>query len=197
MVAILFEHPRAVMVRIPKTGSTSIVRGIFGGVREGDVKHHGPIPLSWQQHYCFAFVRNPFERMVSAFFMFQSYPVKNAEERTFRDHLSLHSLMDVIQDDSIPLDKREYFSKLRVHSLPMTHSHFGLDSVDEIFRFEDYSESSKRLCQKLKIETIEVPHFRKKNRAHWRTFFGPSELERACELLSLDCSTFGYSLDET
>lgn len=199
MASILFDQPKAVMLRVPKTGSTSIVHGLFGGIGERDLIHHGPPPNSWMEYYRFCFVRNPYERMVSALEMFRSYPTETEQEKQLKSELNLSKLLDIAMDDSIPLDENRYLSKLRLHSIPMTHPFFGLELASDVFRFEEYETSYRQLGLKLGCEVEEIPHMRKSERGHYRSFFenrgltDVADLKRAHELLAEDCSTFNYT----
>src|SRR4051794_2713828 len=112
MSIIRFRSPECAMVRIPKTGSTSIVKGILEGMQNTVSTSLGVFPDEWRSLYSFAFVRNPFDRLVSAFLMFQGYFVATDAEKKFRDELSLVRIMDVVEDTKVSPIGDGFFSKL-------------------------------------------------------------------------------------
>ena len=68
MAIFLIREPRCVFIHIPKTGGASIRHGVFKGNVDGPKQ--GFIPENWKSLYKFAFVRNPYDRVISAWKMF-------------------------------------------------------------------------------------------------------------------------------
>lgn len=194
MSSILFTRPQfeAVMIRIPKTGSTSIVRGIFGGIGEGDSVVHGAPLAAWDKYFKFAFVRNPFDRLVSAFLMFKNYPTETDAEKTFKESMTIRDVLNVIEDERQPLDREDYFSKLRKHAIPMTHPFFGLSKAEKVYRFESFESAYLELSHRFQINVEEIPHFRKSDRKHYSDYFDRNDRARAEAIFKSDCETFGY-----
>ena len=124
MAAFLFPKAKCVLIHIPKNAGTSIRRGFFDGEYEGPVQ--GSIPEEWMQYFRFAFVRNPYDRLISAWKMF----TKGMEESVWKypedgnPNLTLEHFLEIAMDESIPFDfpKRDKFEvKLRHHAIPQTH----------------------------------------------------------------------------
>jgi hypothetical protein len=60
MPAILFAKPECVFIRIPKTGSTSIVNGLLRTARRRQkIVSARDYPIDWGEKFSFAFVRDP------------------------------------------------------------------------------------------------------------------------------------------
>jgi hypothetical protein len=60
MPAILFAKPECVFIRIPKTGSTSIVYGLLRTARRRQkIVSARDYPIDWGEKFSFAFVRDP------------------------------------------------------------------------------------------------------------------------------------------
>ncbi len=197
MSIIRFSSPECVMVRIRKAGSTSVVRGLFGGIENGSVLPSGPFPAEWRRIYSFAFIRNPFDRLVSAFLMFQGYAVANDAEKAFRAELTLERVMDVVEDPSISPDGDNYFSRLKQHALPMTTPIFCLHDVNDIYRFEDFDAEYRRLARRLGVECGEVPHLRKSQRQPYPAYFSNRDRHRAESLFHEDLREFGYAFGKS
>lgn len=192
--SILFEREefKTVMIRIPKTGSTSIVWGIFGGIGESDTVFHGPPHQQWLQYFVFGFVRNPFDRMVSAYLMFKKYKTATPEEEAFKERLTMSSVLDVIEDEQQDMTGEDYFSKLRRHVIPMTHPFFGLKLASKIYQFENFPDAYRELSERFEVPLVEVPHMRKTKRQHYLEYFNADDANRARKILQEDCDTFGY-----
>lgn len=193
MPIILFREPECVMVRIAKTGSTSIVRGLFGGIENATAIQRGEFPEAWRGLYSFAFVRNPFDRLVSAWLMFKNYCVDTDEEKNFRDSLTLQRMMDVVENPDFSPVGDNYFSKLKLHCLPMTSPFFHLTQVADIYRFEDFPASYGKLAQRLGRTVEKVPHCRKSVRRIYQSYYTARERVRAESLFRADLEEFGYS----
>lgn len=183
------------MVRIPKTGSTSVIRGIFGGIDEAKAIAYGSFPEEWKNFFSFCFVRNPFDRLVSAYIMFKRYRTDSKAEESFRRHITLGRILDVVEDESISPIGDSYFAKLKKHSIPITSGFFCVDSLNEIYRFESFALDYRRLCERLEITPGEIPHFRKSDRKHYREYFDAATRARAEKIFQKDCERFGYKFD--
>jgi hypothetical protein len=195
MPTILFTSPCAVMVRIPKTGSTSVIRGIFGGIDEAKAIAYGSFPEEWKGFFSFCFVRNPFDRLVSAYIMFKRYRTSSKAEESFRRQITLSRILDVVEDENISPIGDSYFAKLKKHSIPITSGFFPVDSVNEIYRFESFPSEYRRLCQQLEIPPGEIPHFRKSDREPYQEYFDAATRARAEKVFQKDCERFGYKFD--
>lgn len=82
MAIFIIRDPACAFIHIPKTGGASIRKAFFKG-------NHGEpyfyeLPPEAEDFFRFAFVRNPFDRLVSAFHMFTS-GLDNASSRLY-DH---------------------------------------------------------------------------------------------------------------
>ena len=193
MPVLKFEDPPCVMVRIPKTGTTSIYQGLLGGAEHSRVL--GRFPSEWQNEYSFTFVRNPFDRLVSAYLMFSRYRTANDSEDSIRANLSLHSVMDIVEDESIGLEGDDYLSKLRRHCIPMTSAFFCHEMIQDIFRFEAFQRDFQRLATRLGINVTVVPHLRRTDREHYACYYSAEERERAERVFAKDAQLFGYQFE--
>lgn len=195
MTLMRFEDPSCVFIRVRKTGSTSIVRGLLGGVgNTAEMVTGAPFPPQWDGLFTFAFVRNPFERLVSCLAMFRSHPVETEAEADLRKRLDLHTLLDVVEDDAIDFTGPDYRSKMRLHALPMSHPSYHLDRADFVGRFESFDDDYLRVAARLGRSGAEVPHHRQgPAERDYRPQFDAALRGRAEEVFAEDLQRFGYS----
>lgn len=190
----VFNQPPAVFIRIRKTGSTSIVRGIFKGRGSPRDIEDDVFPPAWRSRFVFAFVRNPFDRLVSSLQMFREYPTKTEADKTLKARLDLHDLMDIVEDDSIPIVGQTYVSKLRQHIIPMTHPSYFLQEAEFIGRFEQFEKDCRQLYSRLNLEQPGcIPHLRSTPARDYRDFFDKVSRARAEQVFAEDMERCGYS----
>lgn len=193
MAILHFDPPRCNFIRVRKTGTTSVIRGLFGGQDKAvAISRSGEWLPAFDGHFTFAFVRNPFDRMASCLRMFESYQVKNAAEEEERAALDMHRLMDVIEDDSIRLEGYNFLSKLRSHAVPITHSFYKIERADFIGRFENFERDYRAAAERIGIPCDEVPHMRASTEEPYDRRFTPETRKRAEALLRDDLERFDY-----
>jgi hypothetical protein len=158
------------MVRVAKSASTSIIRSGFG-VNAFELDFAMSLPSEWEHKFCFAFVRNPFDRLVSALQMFQKHPSSIASG-VDGSLLTLEKVMDVVEDDSIDIYQEDYWGKLRQHAMPITHPHYRIAEVDFLGRYETLRMDWRALCGLLSIEALPLGRLKDSGRVqHYSNFF--------------------------
>ena len=186
----LYSAPRCVFIRVRKTGTTSIVKGLMSNA-DGRIVAE-TIPADWQNAFCFAFVRNPFERLASAFEMFHAYKVTTEAEFQSRLSLSVSKILDVLEDDNIVPQNEGFTGKLKLHTIPMTHKAYNIGHAHFIGRFENFSHDYGVLARKLGLPE-EVKHLRARNQPlEYRSRFTKEDRMRAERIFREDCDMFGY-----
>jgi|3_EtaG_2_1085321.scaffolds.fasta_scaffold00183_20 hypothetical protein len=159
MANILLENPAAVLIHIPKTGVQSIHK--LWGARKAEVQK-GFIPPEWDDLFKFAFVRHPFDRLVSTFYMFNNGVQEIGEdgiviqERVpiFRDPLTFEQFCDkVLYENDI---ERERWS-VTTYTLPQTNTFNCLENADFVGRFERFEADFNKLSRHFKKELPTLP----------------------------------------
>src|SRR5690606_34670639 len=117
-------------IHIPKTGGSSIRRGLWEGRYEGPA--FGEIPARWGTHLRFAFVRHPLERLVSAWADFTQIRGFSGGIEGFIDHV-LDEGAGYAAGPVASLTER-----IRHHTIPQTHPENCLHLADVIGRYESY-----------------------------------------------------------
>jgi hypothetical protein len=185
-----------VLIHIPKTGGTSIRRGYFGENYEGPVQ--GFVPRDWMLLFKFAFVRNPYDRIVSAWKMFSAGTSQSTFERPpdAKPAISLREFLDIATDESIPYDSRDTWEqKIRHHTIPQTHPYNCLDRADFAGRFENLRADFRVICGRLGIGPSRLPHWNRSRHLDYRTYFDAETREITGRAFEEDLRRLGYSFD--
>lgn len=196
MSVFLIHKPRSVFIHIPKTGGTSIRRGLFGDDIEGPKQ--GFIPAEWMSCFKYAFVRNPYDRVVSAWKMFAG-GMDNSVWELPEDELglSLKRFLNIATDDSISFDGRRETTgqKIRHHAIPQTHPFNCLEHADFVGRFEQLVTDFAKVCEQLEFECDDLPHWNRTDRKpDFMQYFDTETLQIVEQFYADDFSQLGYPL---
>ncbi len=140
---------------------------------------------AWQRFFKFAFVRNPWSRLVSWYNMcidrpsnsFMRYVQANAP--AFEDFLSLTSGRAV---------------KTTFNQVDYICDRNGRIIVDFVGRFERLSSDFEYVCKQLAISAA-LPHKNKGPSVDYRSFYNPRTRQLVAERFRRDIDTFGYTFD--
>ena len=198
------KKPECVFAHVPKTGGNTIRNVVF------DRQYEGPwfgdtLPKEWKPLFSFGFVRNPFDRVVSAWKMFCEGTADDAWELPEGGPLEF-SLNDVLR---LGLDRNAAFGhprynqvrpdavlRLKNHIIPQTHPYHGLQHVEFIGRFESLQSDFDYVCDRLNIDSITLPRTNWTHRSRYQDYFDDESRRLAEELYRKDLDEFGYQFDE-
>jgi hypothetical protein len=155
-------------LHIPKTGGTS-VRTALG---MGPIPYH--VRALWLRQRCpeafnkfsFAFVRNPWDRMVSYFYYQRGY---DWERHGRFDQVHMVQQVKFIMDEA------------------------GNPLVDFIGRFENLAEDFDTICGKIGIETPPLQHLNRSEHRHYRECYDDEAMQYVTDHFADDIARFGYS----
>ena len=190
MSNFLIHNPQCVFIHIPRTGGMSIRRGVFAGDYTGP--YFGSFPPEWYCLFKFGFVRNPFDRLVSAW---QLLTVGSDYLRTSdpRPAMSLRQFLEIATDESITyeISARTFECFVRHHTIPQTHPFNCLDEADFIGRFETLERDFQLLCDNLGIAQ-RLPHLNRTSHREYRAYFDAETRSIAERFYHDDLERLGY-----
>ena len=158
-----------VFIHIPKTGGTSI-RTALG---MASVPYHLTARDMWQIYpesrskFSFAFVRNPWDRIVS-----YAHSLRVGGDWHQPDKFARWDLIpqvDFILDDA------------------------GKPLVDFIGRFETLAEDFATICGHIGIPTPPLPHVNSSEHRHYRDYYDDADRQFIAKTYAEDIERFGYS----
>lgn len=201
---------QCIFIHIPKAAGTTIeTSGIFYDQRQATGKnvagHLNAIgfkekfPNEFENYFKFTFVRNPFDRLVSAFYYFNKGGSNNDYDKAvFEKHFAPYKdnfrgfCLDWLSEDNI---------QKVVHLKPQIdfiHNENGENMVDFIGKVESFSQDFELVCKKLGF-----PHFQKVSKKRrskhkdYSTYYTSEMLSRVASVYEEDLSVFNYKYDNS
>jgi hypothetical protein len=200
------DHDRQFLfVHIPKTGGTTILTvlglwrsqrqadptSLFGDYAGFDLQHLTLAQVAqfltaeeYSRYYKFAFVRNPWDRAVSA----ALWRTRFADEgiRDLRDYVAWAEAVI----------RRGPHTGSDVHALPQSAFLIGPSGeveIDHIGRFETLEADFAAIAPRLSASPGPLPHkLRREERLPYRDYYHGDLRERVARLYAEDASRFGY-----
>lgn len=184
MSNFLLKDPECVLIHIPKTGGSTIRRGVWADNYDGP--EFWTIPDEWNQYFKFAFVRHPLERFVSAWADF-------TQLRTYQG--TIDDFVDVVTDESVIFDERRKTAKERIrhHTIPQTHPFNCLQMADFVGRHENYLADLEYVLKRVGKKAETIPAIRKTAHDGWRSVLSGENLSRLIEFYEKDFDDLGYA----
>lgn len=194
-----FDVHKCIFVHIPKTGGTSITRSLFGRPAGG----HTAI---WQYHlifdrhelesyFKFAFVRNPWDRVLSAY-----EDIKRRGEHVKDKEWARRNLDGCYDFDSFVrkrINKKNIYGDIHVLFIPQFEFIcLGKSAalIDYVGRFEHLEKDFNRIRSKLGVDC----ELQKKNvgaRKDYREYYSEETRQIVAEAYREDIDMFNYKFD--
>lgn len=195
MGAFLMGNPKCVFIHIPKTAGSTIRNGIFKGEYTGPVFE--VLPEDWNEYFKFAFVRNPYDRMVSAWKMF-STGMGNSKwaykDKPPLEGVSFYDFLKIATDQSIDHHKRDTMnSVLRHHTLPQVHPYHCFEYADFIGKFENLENDFKVISEKIGLKNYNINHLNKTKRDTYKSYYDDKTFELVSKEYDEDIKRFDYT----
>ena len=190
-----FDRHSALFIHIPKSAGRSVVRGLF------DVKSVEHAPADWYQqldpdkferYFKFTFVRNPWDRAVSAY----TYLCKGGSPASKEDQYwaNFANRFDSFDDFVSNWMSEENILRNALFTPQVTFlkDTFGQVNMDFIGRFENLDADFNEVAEKLQI-TAQLPHLNQSRAEDYQTFYTPDSRDVIARLYAEDIAAFNYS----
>jgi hypothetical protein len=180
---------KPIFAHVPKTGGRSIRQGLKDYFDPQDTYKHSRAKqfenLDRKTHFIFSFVRNPYERVLSA----HQYLVNGVGNK--RDTENAKNLQKNFKD-FVKYDLRDTFN---IHFRPIK---WWIDmSVDFIGRYENLQSDFDIVCKIIGIEPRVLPQVGLGiSRAHYSTFYDKETIDIVSEFYKEDIEYYNYRYEE-
>lgn len=168
--------------RMAGIGPTGDTRTIHLGNTDFDEKHVGfqyyrsNYPEEFLSYFKFTIVRNPFDRLVSAW-LWQTRVVGNLPPMSLREFIA-----------SRP-PSHTYAEKFKLDGLTLPES---ISRFDYIGRFEELITAYRYLISKLNLKNVDIPHTNQTPPGHYQNYYDGDTIMLVKEKYKLDIELFGY-----
>ena len=133
----------------------------------------------FKKYFKFAFVRNPYTRLVSEYEFIKRRPNhgrhKKVSKMNFHQYITYQS------------------KRFDAHQINMLSDKKGILQTDFIGRFENLQEDWNIVCEKLGINNIELSHRKKASKVNYDDYYDKKNIELVEQLWKRDLEVFEYS----
>jgi hypothetical protein len=200
---LLSRQKKFLFVHIQKTGGTSLHQALqsaipdletFRGTHDHAAWARPHLAAEWGSYFKAAFVRNPWDRLVSWYSMIAGQSEdpyclwKYVRERASSFEEFLDRCIDTIED----IDGTKSFLFNQLDYLSDGH---GRLLVDFVGRFEYLAYHTDRLFEHLGLEAPNLPHARRSQHRHYSTYYTERTRQLVEERYRHDIDYFGYTFE--
>ena len=191
-----FNSKKCIFVHIPKTAGTSVTDALFGTPRP----RHRPLqwyeamePELYKEYFKFAFVRNPWDRLVSGYhYVVNKKPKKQSEIEWINFFKGFDSF-----DDFVTRWLNEENIERHILTLPQHRfviNKFGMLGLDFVGRYETLQKDFPYVCERLGV-ACELPYENKAPRKEFRNYYTSQTRDIVAKVYTKDIEMFGYDFD--
>lgn len=179
------DSHKFIWFRVAKAGTRSILDVLQ---KNTELSKHGfniRINLDeYGDYYKFAFVRNPWDRVVSCY----HNKVLTKNDKNFQRCFGKNFEFFVDFINSQDLTKGDFHIKLQTKLIPVERMNF-------IGRLENFNEDLKFLLSVIGLKDQEIPHKNRSEHKHYSTYYTERTKEIIAQKYKEDIETFGYTFE--
>lgn len=194
-----FDDTRSIFVHIPKCAGVAISRAIFGGLAGGHVTLNGYInifePKCILDYFKFTIVRNPWDRLVSAYFFLKSGGFDDKDRAWFDAELGTFQ--------SFEMFVRKWLNKTNIwkwhHFRPQYH--YILEKrekvkLDFVGFMENIDEDFRHICNHLEMQSRLEATNRSRHTAYTE-YYTDETRDIVASTYAEDIKMLGYNFDNS
>lgn len=186
------DSAQAIFIHIPKTAGTSLY-SLIGYTGIGHVNYRwyeSRDPNKFNQYFKFAFVRNPWDRLVSAFFYLKKGGSNAMDKHWAMKNIDKYSTFEEFVIDWVsPENINRYFHFIPQYKFIYDQSLYL--KVDYVGKFENLNQDFEVVANKLNIHQS-LPYINKSNRKDYQSYYSKKTKEIVAQVYKQDIELLGY-----
>ncbi|MBO1256853.1 sulfotransferase family 2 domain-containing protein [Alteromonas sp. 5E99-2] len=190
-----FDDKKAIFVHIPKCAGISVNKALFGNLAGGHTTLEQYLtvyePKAIQNYFKFTIVRNPWDRVVSAYFFLQQGGMNKWDKEFYEKELAQYESFDDFVKNWLSNPKNLYKHH---HFKPQTHyilDKYNKVKIDFIGYLERIDEDFKFLCDKLNVDA-ELPVNNRSKRKDYCAYYNEETQAVVAKMYQKDIEYLGY-----
>lgn len=204
---MLISHERKILfIHIQKTGGSTIAQVLrshipdmrwCGGTHEHALQARAVLGGEYDSFYRFAFVRNPWDRLVSWYAMIRQKGAAQPADKLNRlwryvleNSSSFEEFVVRCTETIDDVDGRKSFLH---NQLDYVSDQDGRRIVDFTGRYESFGADLRTVLDRIGLPEVEIPHLNRSEHRHYGSYYTPRTRELVAERYARDIRAFGYS----
>lgn len=192
-----FDETKSIFIHVPKCAGVSVCKALYGNLAGGHMTLAGYMnvfePKALQRYFKFTFVRNPYDRLVSAFHFLQQGGMNDADRGWYERELGEYDdFGNFVRGWLTPDNIYKYW-----HFMPQHH--FMWDPaekirVDYLGRFERLDTDFKYIADRLGCAAT-LPKSNSSARKSYKDYYDDETKEIVGAVYRQDLELIGYDFD--
>lgn len=195
-----FDDKKAIFVHIPKCAGISVNKALFGNLAGGHttLEHYLNIyePKNILSYFKFTIVRNPWDRVVSAYHFLQQGGMNQPDKTFYQQELAKFSNFEDFVKNWL-----RYPENLKKYHHFQTQSHYILDKhnkvpLDFIGYLENIDKDFAHICKKMNIKAT-LPNSNQSKRNNYQDYYSNETRDIVAEVYKQDIELLGYDFNNS
>ncbi len=200
---MIIHARRLIFVHVQKTGGNAISTALSQNPDCAE-KHFFARDLRerygtdvWNAYFKFAFVRNPWDRLVSWWSMVDArraafadgMPLNKFSRFVLERATTFEEFLENCDDEIVDADGRKWIYRNQLDYLTDSS---GRQMVDFVGRFETLQQDFDTIARKTNGRPVPLPHVYRSQHPHYSEYFTPTLAEKVAHRFERDINAFGY-----
>lgn len=187
---------RCIFIHIPKTAGTSVARTLFGrGSRHVPwFEYQRANPRKFRKYFKFAFVRNPWDRLVSTYFYLKSGGLNEMDRAWADEHLAGYESFEEFVMEWLTEERTWSWVHFKPQHYFICEDELRIQ-VDFVGRMERVNKDFQTVAHRLGCTRALATGNRSRHR-HYSAYYTAELRDKVAQVYAADIRLFGYSFHE-
>ena len=193
----VFDETESIFIHVPKCAGMSVALSLYGCLAGGHTtadEYRVIFGHEFFEYYTFSIVRNPYDRLVSAY----EYITNKEHEVWPENEKTKRSIKrDCICFKDFVEKKLNTMSKRKYHFMPQSKfiKTEGKVCIDKIIKFENLSEDFKEVKRKINPNASLMQKNKNENRKIYQHYYDKKTISKVKKIYEEDFETFNYRFE--